>query len=367
MLSLIEVSGSPYDSGRALGRFGAEAAHAYLVHSSPWANVVAWRDTDIAAALQALVQQHFPDIWQELQGLAAGLELPPDEVFLWNCRGDLWAMAPDGCTTVQWPTPTGPRITHNEDGDPGFAGYCGLGLFAPDSGPRFASFIYPASIPGHTFAVNAHGLAMTVNNLRSRKVSTGVPRMVLTRALIGQHDMTAATDLLRSLPRAGGFHLSLAQAGHTDLLSIEFSAHAVSVNTIRKPSLHTNHALHDGMSDFPQIITQSSLHRQRRGDALLLALSADHPQQDEAASQDEGNAQSVAGQQQEASGDAPLRILADQANRTYPIFRDAPDDSDTENTLATADIHAGAEQTSWQVYERPGQSTRFELLNADLK
>ncbi|HWL29842.1 MAG TPA: C45 family peptidase [Burkholderiaceae bacterium] len=355
MLSLIELSGSPFDVGRTLGRFGAEAAHAYLVHSSPWANVMAWRDTDAAAALKAMVTQHFPAIWQELEGLAEGLELPSEEVFLWNCRGDLWAMAPDGCTTVQWPTPAGPRITHNEDGDPGFAGYCGLGLFAPDDGPRFASFVYPASIPGHTFAVNEHGLAMTVNNLRSRQVSAGVPRMVLTRALINQPNMTAAENLLRTLPRAGGFHLSLAQAGHTDLLSIEFNAHAASVRIIRTPSLHANHAIHGDMSDFPQIITQSSLHRQRRGDALLQTLSA------EQTLHDAGNPQP------ETSDGAPLHILADQANRAYPIFRDAPDDSDAENTLATADIHIGAQETSWEVYERPGQSARFELLNAQLR
>lgn len=348
MLSLIELSGSPFESGRKLGRFGAEAAHAYLVQSTPWASVMAWRNTEVAATLQALVTQHFPAIGQELAGLAAGLELPPDDVFLWNCRGDLWAMAPDGCTTVQWPMAAGPRITHNEDGDPGFAGYCGLGLFAPDDSPRFASFLYPASIPGHTFAVNEHGLAMTVNNLRSREVSVGVPRMVLTRALIGQLTIAAAEALLRSVPRAGGFHLSLAQPGHADLLSVEFNAHAVSVHAVKTPSVHANHALHGAMSEFPQVITQSSLHRQRRGNALLLTLPP------------EGDAKN-----EENSVD-PLDILADQANKAYPIFRDAADDSDDENTMATTDIHVGAHHTSWQVYERPGQSARFRLLNADL-
>lgn len=348
MLSLIELSGTPFESGRKLGRFGAEAAHAYLVRSAPWASVMAWRDTEVAATLHALVTQHFPTIEAELSGLAAGLELPPEDVFLWNCRGDLWAMAPDGCTTVQWPTASGPRITHNEDGDPGFAGYCGLGLFAPDDGPRFASFLYPASIPGHTIAVNEHGLAMTVNNLRSREVSVGVPRMILTRALIDQTTMAAAEALLRSVPRAGGFHLSLAQAGHADLLSVEFNAHAVSAQVVKTPSVHANHALHGTMSEFPQVVTQSSLHRQRRGNALLLTLPG------------EGDATKA------GTGIDPLDIVADQANKVYPIFRDAADDSDDENTMATADIHVGAHHTSWQVYERPGQSARFQLLNAQL-
>ena len=90
--------GSPFESGRKLGRFGAEAAHAYLVKSPSWANIMAWRGTEAASSLHALVEQHFPAIGQELAGLAEGLELPTEDVFLWNCRGDLWAMAPDGCS-----------------------------------------------------------------------------------------------------------------------------------------------------------------------------------------------------------------------------------------------------------------------------
>src|SRR5690606_4654592 len=182
MLKLIELSGTPFEIGQTLGQFGAEAAHSYLIDSPSWHSVMAWRGSAAAKSMADLTEQTFPEIWQELQGLADGLQLPPDDVVLWNCRGDLWSMSPDGCTTVQLPLPDGPRITHNEDGDPGFAGHCGVGLFAPDKKVRFASFVYPASIPGHTFAVTQAGLAMTVNNLRSRRVAIGLPRMVLTRA-----------------------------------------------------------------------------------------------------------------------------------------------------------------------------------------
>lgn len=342
MLSLLELSGSPFQIGQALGKFGAQATHSYLISSPSWSSVMAWRGSDAARSMQALVEQQFPLIHQELQGLAAGLELPAEDVFLWNCRGDIWSMAPDGCTTVQLPLATGPRITHNEDGDPGFAGYCGIAQVTPDQGTHFASFVYPASIPGHTFAVNEHGLAITVNNLRSRQVAAGTPRMVLTRALLNQTELPQATELLRNTPRAGGFHLSVAQRGSHDLLSIEFNAMGVSVQTIQEPSLHANHVVHASMQDFPQVITDSSRHRQERGTALL--HSAASP----------GNID-------------PLSILADQDNQQFPIYRNAPDDSDAENTMATADIHVGAKQVDWEVYERPGQSVRFKLVNAELQ
>ncbi len=345
MLSLIELSGSPFEMGRALGRFGAQAAHSHLLASSSWHSVMAWRGSDAAGAMQTLVERHFPLVHQELLGLAAGLELPAQDVFLWNCRGDVWAMAPDGCTTVQLPLAAGPRIAHNEDGDPGFAGYCGLGQFAPDDGPHFASFVYPASIPGHTFAVNEHGLAMTVNNLRTRQAAAGVPRMVLTRALLNQSGLPQAVELLRGMPRAGGFHLSLAQRGHRELLSVEFTAKGVSAQAIQAPALHANHAVHESIRGFPQVVTDSSLHRQRRGDDLLRARTA-------------GGA--------DPADIDPFSILADQGDKPYPIYRDAPDDSDAENTMATADIHVGARRVAWDVYERPIQSARYRLIDARL-
>src|SRR3546814_546470 len=292
MLTLIELSGSPFKLGQTLGRFGAEAAHSYLVKSPSWDSVMAWRGSAAAKAMADLTERHFPAIRQELLGLADGLQLPPEDVFLWNCRGDLWSMSPDGCTTVQLPMPDGPRITHNEDGDPGFAGHCGIGLFSPDNGPRFASFVYPASIPGHTFAVTQAGLAMTVNNLRSRKVAVGLPRMVLTRALLNQASVQDAIGLLRGASKAGGFHLSLAQRGRPELYSVEFNAMGVAAQAMQQAGLHANHVIHPEMTGFPQVITDSSLHRQQRGDALLNGLRTD-----------------------------PLTILADQSNAEFPIYQ----------------------------------------------
>ena len=337
MLSLVELSGTPFQLGVTLGKFGAQAAHTYLIHSPSWASVMAWRGSRATAAMLTLTEQHFPLVKQEIEGLAKGLELPFEDVFLWNCRGDLWSMSPDGCTTVQLPQNGQPRITHNEDGDPGFAGYCGIGLFTPDDSPAFTSFVYPASIPGHTFAVSEHGLACTVNNLRSRKISAGVPRMVITRALLNQPDLDNALALLRNTPKSGGFHLSLAQRGRPELLSVEFNARGVSAESVTAPSLHANHAIHAAMRDDPQLITPSSQYRQERGDAMLAAGELD-----------------------------PMTILSDQSNPVFPIYRCAPDDSDHENTMATADIRVSAEQVDWQAYERPGQSARFSLVDARL-
>ena len=74
--------------------------------------------------MASLVRSHCAAYAEELRGLADGLDLPFDDVFAWNCRGDLWAMAPEGCTTVQIPGRDRRIVAQNEDGLPGFAGRC---------------------------------------------------------------------------------------------------------------------------------------------------------------------------------------------------------------------------------------------------
>ncbi|WP_233833643.1 C45 family autoproteolytic acyltransferase/hydolase [Paraburkholderia sp. ZP32-5] len=339
VLGYIEISGMPFEAGRALGRFGAPAVHRHLVRSSAWRDVMQWRGTPLAGALAAHTQQRFPRVWAELQGLADGLGLPFEEVFLWNCRGDVWAASPDGCTTVQLPAAGHNRIAHNEDGDPGFAGDCAIAECRIDGSPRFAAFVYPGSLPGHTFAVTDAGLAIAVNNLRQRGVQAGVPRMVLMRALLDVRNSANALSLLRDNPRAGGFHVTLGHRASDVLTSVEFSGHGYSAQTITQPSLHANHAIHPAMSGFAQIVTDSSRHRQARGDTLLHeARQARHSPE-------------------------PLSILADTHDASLPIYRNDPNDPDDENTLATADILIKASHIEWSVYEQPGTPPRYRMID----
>ena len=338
-LSLLKVTGRPFDAGQALGCFGADAVRRYLLPTQAWATVMSWKRSERVATMAALVHEHFPGIWAELQGLASGLGLPFEDVFLWNCRGDVWAMSPDGCTTVQLPGDGARRMVHNEDGLPAFAGHCAIAECGIEGSPRFSAFVYPGSIAGHTFAATDAGLAMTVNNLRELHVGAGVPRMVLARAVLDSASLSSATDLLRSHPRAGGFHLTLAHRDSPDLLSVEFSSEACSVRTVTRPSLHANHATHSSLRDLPQIITGSSGHRQTRGDALIEEAAATGREID------------------------PLELLGDKGNPQFPIFRDDIADTDDENTLATADFVIRSTHIDWQVYEHPRNPPRFRMTD----
>ena len=301
------LHGSPHEVGLQLGRLGAPAVHGYLTGTDAWADIMSRRTDVRLPAMADLVRRHCPVHADELRGLADGLDLPFDDVFAWNCRGDLWAMAPDGCTTVQIPGPDRRVVAHNEDGLPGFAGRCFMVRLPYPGFPEILSFAYPGSLPGHTFAMNAAGLVQTVNNIRVTDVAVGVPRMVLGRAVLDARDLDGAVATLKAMPRAGGFHMTLAQAGDPRLLSVEFLDEGVSAIEIGRTSVHANHMIHAAFARRPQVVTASSAARQRRGDAMLAGFDGD-----------------------------PLSILWDRTDSALPLLRQAPDDPDAENLMATA-------------------------------
>jgi len=331
-LRRLTATGSHFDIGARLGRFGAEITHRHLVTTHAWASVMACRDHPAAPRMRALAEARFPNYWQELQGLAHGLDLPFDDVFLWNCRGDVWAWAPDGCTTVQVPGGV-PVVAHNEDGDPRLRGYCALAEIRPEDGQAFTAFVYPASIPGHTFAATAKGLVQAVNNIRSRGAGSGLPRMLLGRALLDCATLDEAIGLLEGSERAGAFHMTLAQCNDPRVVSVEFTHRHCSAIVLDQPQCHSNHLVHPAMRDERQFVTGSSMSRQQRGHDIVSRTGT-------------GTVD-------------PLSVLWDKGDPILPIYREQPDDPDAENTLATAVFRVGRESVEWQVYDRAGGRPHF--------
>ncbi|TCO71591.1 C45 family autoproteolytic acyltransferase/hydolase [Rhodovulum euryhalinum] len=327
------AAGTPYDIGASLGVRGRSSVHRHLLASPIWHTVNAPGHGARLDRLTRNTQDRFPAIWAEIEGLAAGLDLPVTQVMAWNCRGDLLASVPDGCTTVQLPG-SAPLIAHNEDGLPFFRGACFIAEVAPQDAPGFMAFCYPGSLPGHTFALTATGLVQAVNNLRLVGVDPEVPRMVLGRAVLRAAQLGPALDLLSAAPPGGGFHFTLAQVGDTRICSVEFGTGQPAVTEIVVPSVHANHALR--MAG-PQIVTDSSRDRQARGEALLAAGTRD-----------------------------PLAILQDRAGPGLPIRRDAPDDPDCENTLATALFRLGADKVEWTIHDRLSDRPAYHGCQAPL-
>ncbi|RFU44666.1 C45 family peptidase [Paraburkholderia sp. DHOC27] len=326
--SLFRVTGQPDDIGYRLGELARPIMAGYMQQSSAWQRVSQWRGHPFVNALRDAAEAHFPGLMAELAGMAAGLGWSVEDVFLWNCRGELIHNAPDGCTTLAAASEHARLIAHNEDGDPYLRSRCFLVDVQPVGKPGFVSFYYPGSLPGHTFAASRAGLVQAINNLRIREPAAGVPRMLLARAVLDASSLDEAVHLLRDTPRASGFHHTLGSAGDSRLLSIEASAARCSIVTDITLSGHANHMIHPGCEAEAQIVTDSSRDRQARVDTLLASLRG-----------------SVTDQ-------ALLRVLHDRAPAGLPIYRDDPNDPDDENTLATALFRLEADGVAMQVYQQ---------------
>ncbi|WP_175772528.1 C45 family autoproteolytic acyltransferase/hydolase [Paraburkholderia phenazinium] len=326
--SLFRVTGRPDDIGYRLGELARPVMAAYMAQSAAWQWISQWRGHPLVEGLRRAAETHFPSLIAELDGMAAGLEWPVEDVFLWNCRGELIHNAPDGCTTLAAVSGNARFIAHNEDGDPYLRERCFLVDVQPAGKPGFISFYYPGSLPGHTFAANRAGLVQAINNLRIRVPAVGVPRMILARAVLDTRSLDEAVALLRELPRASGFHHTLGCVGDARLLSIEATVQRCSVAAVTPRFGHANHLIHNGCDSEAQIVTDSSRDRQARVDALLPSLRTP------------------------VSDDALLRVLLDQAPAGLPIFRDDPLDPDDENTLASALFRIEADGVAMQVYRQ---------------
>lgn len=325
-MKIISINGSAFEIGRQLGEFGREAWHQKLTQTALWQTVTAMKQAEQTRRMFAQVQAQFPQILPELEGLATGLQAPLDEVFAWNCRGDLVRSTSDGCTTVAGQRGDGALIiAHNEDGFPQLRGDCALVHVTPDQGIGFTSFVYPGSICGHTFAVNDRGVVNTVNNIRAVHRPAGLPRQILARAALNAATLDEAITLLTTSPRAGAFHHTLGQMGDSRLFSVEATGSGCSVTQLTSLFAHANHLVHPKLTAIDQVVTDSSASRQQRLDAWLKGQT----ELDEAAA----NA-----------------ILSDQHDAVLPIYRLSPQDPDEENTLATALFIVKAKKVEWQVF-----------------
>ncbi|MEX3931525.1 C45 family autoproteolytic acyltransferase/hydrolase [Paraburkholderia phymatum] len=311
---LHRISGEPAEIGRQLGELVRPVFDAYMQQSAAWRGVRAWRGHAFVRHLRDTALAHFPDQVAELDGIAAGLGWSAEDIFLWNCRGELVHNTLDGCTTFAAIGGDETLVAHNEDGDPFLHGKGLIVEVQPTDKPGFISFYYPGSLPGHTFAANRAGLVQAINNLRIRQPLTGVPRMILSRAVLDASTLDAAVHLLQDTPRASGFHHTLGAAGDARVMSVEATAMRCSVVPVVRASAHANHMIHPGCDREAQIVTDSSRDRQARVAALL-----------------EERERSVA-----IDGDALVQMLHDKAPVGLPIYREDPNDPDDENTLATA-------------------------------
>ena len=329
----LTASGDAYAIGRALGEASASALRDVVFAIERFRSLLReWSGTDRVRSLEAAARAVWPQYVREIEGIADGAGLAFETVFLWNCRGDLpgagrtRASETAGGTTLVIP-PGGTRlgiVAHNEDDVPELHDHCRIAEVQPDDSPGFVSFHSPGLLPGHAFAVNRAGLVQTIDDVRPEDWTIGVPRHLVSRAVLDCEQLDAAVACIRDTSRASGFHHSLGQAGDDRLLSVEAPASGCAVVVARAPRVHANHLLDGRLAHLPQMVDASSRSRQTRAEALI-----------------EGGAV--------GEGD-PLCLLGD-VGAPLPIHRRETDAGDPGFTLATAVFRIGGTCVDYEVFD----------------
>ena len=329
----VTATGDAFSIGHALGAAAAvDIRERVFVTEEFRALRDKWAGTSYLEALEQAARANYPQYVREIEGIAAGAGQDFETMFVWNCRGDLRMpddVSPEvllasasGCTSVMVPaTENEPAIiAHNEDGAPEFLGYCFWVNVTPNDGVAFESFMYPGMLPGHTFGANTAGIVQAINNIRVHDLKPGIPRHVITRAVLGARSFDDAIDTLRRDDRASGFHHNLGEAGSQRLASIEAPASGCNVREVTAPSAHANHLIADQFTDTAQSITQSSEDRQRRAEEMVV------------------------------EGQGPEAILFE---RTAPVYRANDDGDDYSQTLSTGIFSLYEDRVEWTIHATP--------------
>ena len=333
-LRALAAGGDAYAVGRALGEASAGALREVVPAIGRFQALMReWSGTDRLRSLESAARAVWPRYVREIEGIADGAGIAFDTVFLWNCRGDLPGGGDPtrrcevaGSTTLMIPA-RGARfglIAHNEDDDPVLHGHCRIVDVRPDDGPGFVSFCSPGLLPGHAFAVNRAGLVQTVDDVGAGDHAIGVPRHLVSRAVLDCERLDTAVATIRRAPRAGGFHHGLGCAGDRRILSVEAPASGCAVVAVSTPSVHANHLLDERLAHVPRAIDSSSHRRRARAEALIAGGAVDE--------------------------DDPLCLLGD-VGESLPIHRREKDAGDPGFTLATAVFRIAEDGVGYEVLD----------------
>lgn len=290
-LPALRFTGTHHALGRMMGAYrrrqiarAVDIAHEVL--AAEGASEAALHD-QIAPFID-LAARHTPTAFAELRGMAVGADVefdtlfrlncmesrPPGSPFLWN-RPERPAVdpvsilnpdtadtgvppdpsetpAPGGCTSIASRRDDGCVVGHTEDSSPeNLDGIYLLDATVTDqagrASSRFQALNYATSLAGCP-AVNGHGLMILIDALPDPDRHLGVPRSCVSRILLDQPTIEAAIDVLRSLPRGGGWNYLMIQGPR--IVNVETTASVVEVEDATVPGAyaHTNHYRNPGIA-----------------------------------------------------------------------------------------------------------------------
>jgi len=349
-----EVSGSHREVGQAIGLRFAGAIQRYFdnygfLQEQLLPFLITPAGQSFFESCLKLHQAHFPQYIAELEGMADGSGWAFEEIFAVNLRGEFKGLiasaqpsqgAADadvqGCTDCLVLTPDAALIGHNEDGSPAGQGNMYVVRITVDDRPTFTALSYPGFIPGNAFGFNESGILHSVNHVAPQPIKVGLSRHFLARSLLDARTLDEAIQAVTVSDRASGFNYNIGSLSERRVVSVEVSPEDHDVHDVVGFYPHTNHYFQ--LNNQKQEISPSSRRRLERSQTLCRSTPP-------------------------AGADNVLTLLGDQADREFPIYRDATfPDKDATLCSALYDLDQRELRIYWgHPVEEPEKSIRLDL------
>lgn len=287
-IPFIRLTGTHLEMGRQYG----EACREQVVHSIVNARKLLedtfpyLQLTWDAALIQArkynpFIEERFPQYISEMVGIAQGAGVSFDEIALVNAMEAVTmdALHLTKCTSLavaQERSRNGNVLVgHNEDWLPDDEPDLTVVHASPVDEIPFIAMTYGALLPN--IGMNAEGIAQCCDSVYPADSRIGVPRIIVSRAILAARTPGEAIRRALSRQRAAGYnHLIAHESG--ELYNVEVSARRFAVIGGENGSIvHTNHYLHPTMQEIesePEELVATRVRYQRA--KRLLGLTDQH-------------------------------------------------------------------------------------------
>lgn len=239
------IEGSPFAIGEALGRLGRQSIDG-LLECADWQRLQKWRGGRVLGKLIDRTKVSFPEYWDEIRGMGAGLGMDAADVFLWNCRCDLLAATSIASSSLAINRLGAGLVAQNLCEQSNLASTSELLDIRPEGKPGFLALSLPGCLPGFACAANRAGIVQIVDNIDGGEFSFGIPSAIIARAVLDTSSLGDAIELVMEMERVGSCHHILAAAGEFVMVGIEADPFDSALVPIANKYWHTNHPLKTG-------------------------------------------------------------------------------------------------------------------------
>jgi isopenicillin-N N-acyltransferase-like protein len=257
-IPIIRVKGSHREMGRQVGegcreqiRHHINNAH-ILIDASFTTLELTWEGARIQARkYMPFAQERYPQFVEEMIGLAEGADVTFDDVAVVNALEAVTidALHLSKCTSLavnETCTVNGHvLVAHNEDWLPEDEPDVYLIHAQPNDDPPYLAMTYGALLPNIGF--NAYGIAQCCDSVYPDDSRIGIPRVLVSRAVLARKSPGDAIRETLIPRRAAGYnHLLVHESG--EIYNVEVSARRFAVIYAHEGYLaHTNHFLDANM------------------------------------------------------------------------------------------------------------------------